>query len=418
MSDEQQSSWTSKMGDALGICTAQSTTTSAGVSDDASSVAPNSSYDPDAAGMCVDHSQPASAEPASYGAYAGGEDSVGSCRMPGTDEVHIYREGELRSSFQEHSDAVDAGMLDGAANPTNDHEMQALIDSKGGSERASDMSAHERLKFLANNGMAPDMIPPRHRDLMKTEIPEAAKESLKKLGQDVHNGFDQGEGNYNVDEYSVILDKLPDGMTPQEFMNKFLAAPNATASNPDFDFYNDFYAKKAGKDEALPAGEGEDGGAPGVGNWYHLDIPGNNGDVMIVDKDNDMEDGRISTTVQTMTDDQYASAEDHPVSGRRQFGLEKLEGGGYRFYTRGFDRAEGMAEDCDLSRESQDADWSALMKGVADKHGGRPEHSDPLTGQPVWGWHEHHAAEEILESGVQNQEPCELDLSVAAQEDV
>ena len=41
---------------------------------------------------------------------------------------------------------------------------------------------------------------------------------------------------------------------------------------------------------------------------------------------------------------------DHPVSGRRQFGMEQLKDGRYRFYTRGFDRQTNAAMDMQLSK--------------------------------------------------------------------
>jgi len=249
-----------------------------------------------------------------------------------------------------------------------------------------------------------------------------------KLDQDVHNPYELGEGNYNIDEYSVILDKLPDGMTEEEFLNSFLKSPNDAAKSSVFDLLNVFQAKKAGSNEdwsplelpelvdqgielpeGVPTFEGPhmDLDAPSVGDWYHLEIPGNDGDVMIVDKDLDMEDDQISATVQTMTDDGPLFAENHPVSGRRQFGLEKLPDGGYRFYTRGFDRATNSVMEGEHSRMSQDQDWSALMRGMAAQHGGRAEHVDE-NGNPVWGWHEHYSAEELLKSGVVKPRPaCE-----------
>jgi hypothetical protein len=285
--------------------------------------------------------------------------------------------------------------------------MQTLIAEGDGPWRdPTEMDEHERLHYLADNDMAPNLIPERHRELMETEIPDEAKASLMALDQDVHNPFELGRGKYNIDEYSVILDELPDGMSPQDFLNAFLAQPNATTDNEDFDSYNEFHAKRKGSNEDLPVGEGEDNGTPGVGNWYNIDIPGNDGDVMIVDKDTDLDDGRISATVQTMTDDQLWFAENHPVSGRRQFGLEKLPDGGYRFYTRGFDRAEGLAEDLGPTVSSQYGDWSSLMQGVSDKYGGRAEHVD-ADGNPIWGWHEHYTANELLASGVERpQQEC------------
>ena len=224
----------------------------------------------------------------------------------------------------------------------------------------------------------------------------------------------------------MILDELPDGMTPQEFLNTFLQAPNAVPDSAVFDALNEFEAKKAGSHapwerEAeefptidLPEVEGgpqfegsglpnfnpEDVyGGPKEGDWYNIQIPGNNGDVMIVDKDVDDRDGDVSATVQTMTDGGPGPAKDHPVSGRRQFGIEKLPEGGYRFYTRGVDRATNSAMDNDIGRRAQHESWSAMMRNTAEKHGGRAEHTDAM-GNPVWGWHEHYTDDELLNSGV------------------
>jgi hypothetical protein len=319
--------------------------------------------------------------------------------FPHGDRPPVLGEGQLRTASQDHADAQLLERFLDSTNPSSDTEMQQLIDRVGGTGSSCRMGPHERIKFLADHGMAPNLIPPRHRELMKTDIPDEAKDSLMKLEQDVHNPFELGHGDYNLDEYSVILDRLPDGMTPQEFLNAFLRSPNGAVDSAKFNFFNEFHAKQAGAREDWTGDEG----GPGVGDWYHIDIPFNDGDVMLVDKDDDMDDGQISAMVQTMTDEGGLHYNDHhPVSGRRQFGIEELPDGGYRFYTRGFDRQTNAFMDNDMSRSSQHESWSSMMAGIAARHGGRSEHVDE-EGKPVWGWHEHHSAEALLESGVLRQ---------------
>ena len=239
----------------------------------------------------------------------------------------------------------------------------------------------------ANQGVFPTLIPETHRELMNTSIPQEARDSLDALGQEVHNPFETGSGAYNIDEYSMIMEELPEGFdSPEQFMAQFLRSPNDMAGHQDhpwqvdFDTYNEFYPKEAGSQNDWSGGPGE---APGVGDWYNIHIPGNYGDVMLVDEQN--EDGRTAATVQTMTDDGFGPTTDHPVSGRRQFGMEQLEEGGYRFYTRGFDRQTNPMMDPQVSNMAQHADWSVLMQSMASQYGGAPERTD-ADGNPMWGW--------------------------------
>lgn len=240
----------------------------------------------------------------------------------------------------------------------------------------------------ANQGVYPTLIPETHRELMSTSIPQEARDSLDALGQEVHNPFETGSGNYNLDEYSMVLDELPEGFdSPEQFMAAFLRSPNDMAGHRDhpwqldFDDYNVFNPKAAGSQDAWSGGPDD---APGIGDWYNIEIPGNDGDVMIVDSQNG--DGRTSATVQTMTDQEFGPMnDDHPVSGRRQFGMEQLEDGSYRFYTRGFDRQTNLGMDPQVSNMAQHADWSILMQSMAEEYGGQAERTDE-DGNPIWGW--------------------------------
>ena len=271
----------------------------------------------------------------------------------------------------------------------------------------------------AQAGSYPTAVPESHHELMRTDIPAAAQQSLSQLGQDVHNGFDKGVGDYNIDEYSMILDQLPPGYdSPEAFLADFLRDPNAMANdqsfdpfNPrehrgllrDFDFYNEFHLRESGSQNDWS----DPKAIPGVGDWYHIDIPGNDGDVMIVDAQNC--DQKMSATVATMTDDQWLQAQDHPVSGRRQFGMEALEEGGYRFYTRGFDRQTSTAMDPQASNMAQHADWSSLMRAMAVEHGGRAENFDE-EGRPEWGW-ARQVPGEVLASSIENPTDIEYPKS-------
>lgn len=239
----------------------------------------------------------------------------------------------------------------------------------------------------SRQGVFPSLVPETHRALMDTTIPQAARTSLDALGQEVHNPFETGSGMYNIDEYSMVLDQLPEGFsTPEEFMAAFLRSPNDMAGHQDspgidFDTFNRFNLNGAGTNAPWQGGPND---APGVGDWFHIQIPGNNGDVMIVDTQ-DCAD-RTSATVQTMTDQEWGPMnDDHPVSGRRQFGMEQLEEGGYRFYTRGFDRQTNLGMDPQVSNMAQHADWSTLMMNMSDRYGGRAERTDE-DGNPIWGW--------------------------------
>jgi len=267
----------------------------------------------------------------------------------------------------------------------------------------------------------PTAVPETHHELMNTDIPSDARSSLDSLGQDVHNAFERGSGDYNIDEYSMIMDQLPPGFeTPEEFLAAFLRSPNDMAGHHDtdglnFDSYNEFFPMLAGQGAdtdgniisdppAFPAGQ-----TPGVGDWYHIQIPGNNGDVMIVDSQNC--DDYDSATVQTMTDQGLGLGnDDHPVSGRRQFGMEQLtnengESDGYRFYTRGFDRQTNMMMDPLVANNAQHGDWSALMASMALEHGGRAERTDE--NGPVWGW-ARQVPGEVLAGSIENAEDIDL----------
>merc|ERR1712232_1423749 len=139
---------------------------------------------------------------------------------------------------------------------------------------------------------------------------------------------------------------------------------------------------------------------PKVGDWYHIKIPGNDGDVMIVDVQMGVQ--KSSATVQTMTDLQFLGInDDHPVSGRRQFGIEALGDGGsgpYRFYCRGFDRQTTLIMDIQASNVAQHQTFTSLMKAMAKEHGGHAEREENK-----WGWVRQIPAKVLISSVAKDQ---------------
>ncbi|MFL6333328.1 MAG: N-acetylmuramoyl-L-alanine amidase, partial [Pyrinomonadaceae bacterium] len=81
---------------------------------------------------------------------------------------------------------------------------------------------------------------------------------------------------------------------------------------------------------------------------------------------------------------------DHPVSGNREFGYEAIEGGGgYRFYTRGVDRATGLLDAVmsDAVFNTGHALWTSLQEGIADfvnNNGGAAAVENPTSRRYDW----------------------------------
>ena len=151
-----------------------------------------------------------------------------------------------------------------------------------------------------------------------------------------------GCGAVQFDEYSIQVDRLPPGMTPEGMATLFVGGPNNLVQNRTFDAMNHFHSH---------------GNEPGiVGSLLDIDIAGpDNGSVIVVDQ------GAGSVTVQTVYSP-YGST--HPEFGVRQFGFEPAENGGYRFFTRGVSQARDLGV-ATLGLPAQRASWKALCEGMA-----------------------------------------------------
>ncbi len=184
-------------------------------------------------------------------------------------------------------------------------------------------------------------------------------------------------GDLIFDEYSIVVDAMPSGTTPEGYLQEMAEDLNKAVNNPAFDSINTFHRR------------GRGAGGPAVGDIYHIDIAGpDNGSVMLV---RSTPDHFIFQTVTTKEDGT------HPEYGSRQFGFERLSGGAVRWYTRGASRPGAAPGGGTIGRHAQEAGWTRMLKGMAAelvRRGGTERggsfatwntHRDDLTGSGVLG---------------------------------
>jgi len=153
----------------------------------------------------------------------------------------------------------------------------------------------------------------------------------------------QGFAGLHFDEYALVIDRMPAGVSPEAFLAGILRDPHqAIDDDPDFRYWNDF--KRLGKGEPRP------------GEIYTIDMWGpENGDVVLSDKS---PAHFMFTTINTGR----RGHGEHPLYGNREFGIESNPDGTVTFYTRGASRSAGIAERV-LSPTPQDRTWKAMMNG-------------------------------------------------------
>ena len=176
--------------------------------------------------------------------------------------------------------------------------------------------------------------------------------SLKAAGASLQSISD-GSGDYIYDEYSVIIDQMPSGLTPEEYLGEMGTDLNKTVHDDMFDTINMFKRRATTK-------------TPEVGNIYDINIMGpDNGSVVLVEKTSSYFVFQTITTKKTGT---------HPEYGSRQFGFTRLRGGAVKFYTKGASRPANAAVGAG-GRLPQTIGWTRLMRGISDSiqdRGGRP----------------------------------------------
>ena len=156
-----------------------------------------------------------------------------------------------------------------------------------------------------------------------------------------------GSGDYIYDEYKVEIGKMPDGVTPEEFLKEMAKDLNGAVKEPDFDRINTFKRRA--------------GGAPKVGEIIDIDIMGPfNGSVILAEL------GPTYFVFQTVDTIENGP---HPENGSREFGFERRLGV-ITFYTRGVSRPSNVLVGF-VGKGIQAEGWTWLMHGISAQIGER-----------------------------------------------
>jgi hypothetical protein len=170
-------------------------------------------------------------------------------------------------------------------------------------------------------------------------------DKLNRIGGSLQN-IENSHSNYvKYDEYTVELDHMPPGVTPELYLEAMATDLNSAISNNDFNKVNVFTRP--------------DTGTPEVGSVYGITIKGgDNGSVILV------ESTPSSFTLHTIETTNQGT---HPENGVREFGFNRIGDNKVEFYTRGVSQANfaGFLTD-PIAKYYQGVGWTAFLKGIAD----------------------------------------------------
>jgi hypothetical protein len=190
------------------------------------------------------------------------------------------------------------------------------------------------------------LVSPEHANLVgeRASATPAVTKSLTERGASVQS-IAQGSSPIVYDEYWIIMDAMPPGLTPGAYLTEMSQDLNAAVRDESFDRINEF--RRAQQDRNR--------GAPALGDVYDIDILGpDNGSVVLVERT--PEHFVFQTIVTTQTGM-------HPEFGSREFGFEPLAGGAVRFYTRGASRAASPATFI-AGAPIQEKGWTSMLQGI------------------------------------------------------
>lgn len=221
-------------------------------------------------------------------------------------------------------------------------EGKALLRRMAGFSNSGHVSKFDGRQAARAGRFAHDKFGP----MMNDNLPDAVKDAIKNSGS-THQALKDGKGPIKYDEHSVTIDKMPPGVTPEEFLKRFAKDPNKMVNDKMFTAINRFDRRS-------------DVGEPKVGDIYDIDIFGpQNGDVILREVAPDHID------VATLNTERHG---EHPEYGYRRFGFERNDDGSVDFYTRGVSRTQDILWDNGfLARQGgavQDYDWSRLVTGI------------------------------------------------------
>lgn len=152
------------------------------------------------------------------------------------------------------------------------------------------------------------------------------------------------------DEYYIIVERMPSGVAPEAFVTLLASDLNRTVGDTVFDGINMFRRRA--------------NGAPKLGEIVDIDIGGpDNGSVIL---------SKLTPTYFIYTCINTSWGGEHPEYGSREFGVERMNDGRVKVYTRAVsssaDRMVGA-----VGAYPQQTGWARLVKGIAttiEKRGG------------------------------------------------
>jgi len=186
--------------------------------------------------------------------------------------------------------------------------------------------------------------------------------------------IEDGNGQLNVDYYSVTISGLPDGVSSGgALLNYFRSNLNSfTNGNTSFGAYNEGEGKRflANENSALMSFQVL------LGGFFNVD------DLSVMQSKNSS-NYWVFSTMTTFRDG------GHPVSGNRQFGVTTNNNGTYTFFTRGADRPNTMLDKASSSLIFEGADelWQAVMTNMVNyinDNGGNAERNVTFSKQTDW----------------------------------
>ncbi len=172
---------------------------------------------------------------------------------------------------------------------------------------------------------------PKHSRLLDDKLSPEIEQKLKANGL-TQQKIGDGWGQVNFDELAVTIDKMPPGVTPEDFMRRMANDPNKTLGGARSELGGWCLFQRREHGEAKP------------GDIYDINIAGpENGSVVI----RDMSPNQF--TVSTVNGPPYG---EHPIYGNRQFGFDKNDDGSVTFYTRAADRRQFQAGSLPIGAET------------------------------------------------------------------
>lgn len=152
------------------------------------------------------------------------------------------------------------------------------------------------------------------------------------------------------DEYYIIVDRMPNGVSPQAFVTLLASDLNRTVGDTTFDRINMFHRRVTG--------------VPQAGEIVDIDIGGpDNGSVIL---------SKLTPNYFIYTCINTSWGGEHPEYGSREFGVERMNDGRTKVYTRAVSSSANAMIGA-VGPYPQQTGWSRLVKGIAttiEKRGG------------------------------------------------